>query len=138
MKTYLNKNLLHITLFLSFFGFAISLSLSEILDLPPCDLCWYQRVLMFPLWWIIFVCIKYKIKIIHMFVLPFTILGMLTSGYHYLLQKQIFFQSANCSLDVPCTTELLNVFGFITIPFLTYLLFTTLTLIFFYYKNKII
>ncbi len=26
-----------------------SLFLSEVMELPPCSLCWYQRVFMFPL-----------------------------------------------------------------------------------------
>ena len=96
-----------------------SLFYSEILGYAPCDLCWYQRILMYPLV-IIYgaALIKKDIKI----ALPgifLSGLGMIVSVYHYSLQKVSFMQKADgfCR-DVSCTLQYENYLGFITIPFL--------------------
>jgi len=96
-----------------------SLYFSEIKGYVPCELCWIQRIFMYPLVIIYGVALlKRDIKI----ALPGLILsgiGMLISAYHYLIQKWPALQQAGdtCGI-IPCNTEYINYLGFITIPFL--------------------
>ncbi|UFU00502.1 disulfide oxidoreductase [Radiobacillus kanasensis] len=101
-----------------------SLFFSEIMHFIPCELCWYQRILMYPLV-VIYGYAVFKKDI--QFALPGLIMsgiGVLVSSYHYTLQKVPTLQQAGESCGIiPCTTEYINVFGFITIPFLALVAF---------------
>ncbi len=106
-----------------------SLYFSEILRLPPCNLCWYQRILMYPLVVILAVGIIRKDKAVPYYVLPFSALGIVISFYQYMLQAGVISESqAPCSVNIPCTTQYLEFFGFVTIPFLSLLAFLVITL----------
>ena len=105
-----------------------SLYFSEIAHLPPCVLCWYQRILMYPLVLIIAVGILRKDKGLPFYVLPLSILGMGVALYQYLLQRGILPNSiAPCTLGVSCTTKYVEYFGFVTIPFLSLMAFGVIT-----------
>ena len=95
-----------------------SLFYSEIMKFIPCELCWYQRILMYPLV-VIYGYAVYKKDIRYAF--PGLILsgiGILVSSYHYLIQKVPGLQEAGdgCGI-IPCTTTYVNYFGFASIPF---------------------
>ena len=105
-----------------------SLYFSEVLHIPPCILCWYQRILMYPLTVILFVGITKKDKILPYYVLPLSIMGMVVALYHYSLQMGIIPQSIiPCTLGISCATKYFEWFEFITIPFLSFLAFTVIT-----------
>ncbi len=94
-----------------------SLYYSNVLNLPPCVLCWYQRIAIYPLVIFLAVAIQQKNKRIHLYVLPLTLIGMAISIYHNLLYYNIIPESlAPCVSGVSCTTRLLELFGFLTIP----------------------
>jgi disulfide bond formation protein DsbB len=106
-----------------------SLYFSEIRKFPPCVLCWYQRILMYPLVILIAVGILRRDKNMHWYVLPLSILGMMISGYHNLLYYGILPESlAPCVAGVSCTTRFFSWFGFITIPLLSMTAFTIITI----------
>jgi disulfide bond formation protein DsbB len=106
-----------------------SLYFSEVLHWTPCTLCWYQRILMYPLTLVLLVGILRKDDGVPFYVLPLSILGILVSTYHYLLQKTDLFQeSAACAAGVPCSVDYLNLAGFITIPFLALTAFVIITI----------
>lgn len=114
------ENLLLIIWVQALVATAGSLFYSEVMGYIPCELCWYQRIFMYPLV-IIYGVALFK-KDIRM-ALPGIILsgiGMFVSAYHYLLQKVPAFHEAggSCSGAVPCNAIYVNYFGFITIPFL--------------------
>ncbi|MBI2600427.1 disulfide bond formation protein B [Candidatus Daviesbacteria bacterium] len=105
-----------------------SLYFSEILGFVPCILCWYQRILTYPLVIIIAVGILLKDKKLAFYVLPFSLLGMVVAFYQYLLQMGVIAdQLGPCSLGVSCTSVYIEWFGFITIPFLSLLSFAIIT-----------
>jgi disulfide bond formation protein DsbB len=105
-----------------------SLYFSEIRKFSPCVLCWYQRILMYPLVIIIAVGILRRDKYLHWYVLPLTILGLIISSYHNLLYYQILPESwVPCTAGVSCTTRFFAWFGFITIPLLSLTAFTVIT-----------
>ena len=96
-----------------------SLYFSEIRGYEPCTLCWYQRILMYPIVIIATVAYIQKNAKIALTTAVFSIIGAAMSLYHYSLQKLDFLQStAPACGRVPCTGQYINWFGFITIPFL--------------------
>jgi disulfide bond formation protein DsbB len=108
----------HIALLAAWLATAGSLFFSEALGWRPCVLCWYQRILMYPLAVVLAVGIVRRDRGLHLYVLPFSIAGMGVSLYHYLLIKTDWFLPPACAVDIPCTVDYLNWFGFINIPFL--------------------
>lgn len=97
-----------------------SLYFSEIMGAIPCEYCWYQRILMYPLVLILGIAAVRKDYKQTLYVLPLSGIGMCVSLYHYLLQKTDLFgeEAGNACGVVPCNVEYINVFGFVTIPFL--------------------
>jgi disulfide bond formation protein DsbB len=105
-----------------------SLYFSEIAAFVPCTLCWYQRILMYPLTVILLVGIIKQDEYLPAYVLPFSILGIGVSTYHYLTQLGILAHPAACSIGVPCDARWINYFGFVTIPFLALTAFIIITI----------
>jgi disulfide bond formation protein DsbB len=102
-----------------------SLYLSEILHLPPCMLCWYQRIAMYPLAVILGVAILRKERRVFEYVLPLAIIGWLIALYHSLLQWHIIPDKlAPCAQGISCTTVQVHLLGFITIPFMSLMAFS--------------
>jgi len=101
-----------------------SLFYSEVVGYTPCDLCWIQRIFMYPLVIIYGVSLMKKDFQLAFSGLILSGVGMLISIYHYSLQKVPFMQDAGgfCT-GVPCNLQYVNYFGFITIPFLAGLAF---------------
>lgn len=106
-----------------------SLYFSEIRGFIPCELCWYQRILMYPLTVILGIAAYHNDTRIRRYVLPLTIIGICTSLYHYLLQKVPGFgELSPCVQGVPCSMQYINWLGFITIPFLALIAFILITI----------
>lgn len=96
-----------------------SLYFSEFIGYIPCDLCWIQRIFMYPLVIIYGVALLKRDLNIAMPSLILSVIGLPTSIYHYGLQKLPALQETGgfCT-NVPCNLQYVNYFGFITIPFL--------------------
>lgn len=123
-----SNNLIYFSLILSVFSTVGSLIFSEILKFPPCVLCWYQRICMYPLVVIFAIGIWKKDKNLPYFVLPLSVIGLLISAYHNLLYYKIIPEStAPCVLGISCTTKFIEWFGFITIPLLSLVSFALIT-----------
>lgn len=106
-----------------------SLYFSEIRGYEPCELCWYQRILMYPLVIILGVAYAQKNAKIALTSLIFSVIGGCISAYHYSIQKLSFMQeSAPACGRVPCTGEYINYLGFITIPFLALIAFVLIAI----------
>lgn len=108
-----------------------SLYYSEIRHFLPCTLCWYQRILMYPLVIIILVGIVERDRFLPAFVLPFSIIGMFVSGYHYLVEWGVTESPAACSVTIPCSYRWVNYFGFISIPLMAFTAFVLITILMF-------
>lgn len=125
------ENLLLIAWSQAIIATAGSLFYSEVMGYVPCELCWYQRIIMYPLVFIYGVAaIKKEISI----ALPglfMSGIGILVSTYHYLIQKVSAFQElgGSCTGGVPCNAVYVNYFGFITIPFLALIAFTVIFIV---------
>lgn len=105
-----------------------SLYFSEIRNFPPCILCWYQRIAMYPLVAILGVALYTDDENVPKYVLPLSIIGMAIAIYHNLLYYNVIPESAApCRLGVSCTTQYISYFGFVTIPLLSLCAFTLIT-----------
>ncbi|WP_026692589.1 disulfide oxidoreductase [Peribacillus kribbensis] len=106
-----------------------SLFFSEVMKYIPCTLCWYQRILMYPLVFILGMAVYQRDTNVYRYVLPLSSLGMIVSVYHYTVQKIPFMKEFQvCSSGVPCSGQYINWLGFMTIPFLALLAFTIITI----------
>ncbi|GLO68351.1 MULTISPECIES: disulfide oxidoreductase [Oceanobacillus] len=107
-----------------------SLYFSEIRGFVPCELCWYQRILMYPLSLILGIATFQNDRSVKKYVLPMAIIGWSISFFHYLEQKVPGFAEIKpCANGVPCSAEYINWLGFITIPFLALVAFTLIALL---------
>ena len=111
-----------------------SLFFSEVMELPPCILCWYQRIAMYPLVLVIGVGIAARDPGWKKYALPLVLVGLVISIYHNLLYYGLIPESITpCKEGISCTTVQLEWFGFITIPLMAltaYILVTVFTLIY--------
>ncbi|QDP39359.1 disulfide oxidoreductase [Radiobacillus deserti] len=102
-----------------------SLYFSEIREFIPCELCWYQRILMYPLSLILGIATFRDDKSVKKYVLPMAVIGWCISLFHYLEQKVPGFAEIKpCKNGVLCSAEYINWMGFVTIPFLAWTAFT--------------
>lgn len=101
-----------------------SLYLSEIANLPPCRLCWYQRYAMYPIAVVLAVAAWRREARVRIPVLVGAVVGGAIAAYHYLIQWFPSLDSNACSLTVPCTAAWFRVFAFISIPYMAFSGFT--------------
>ena len=114
-----------------------SLFFSEVMQLPPCVLCWYQRIAMYPLVLIIGVGIVSRDARMKSYALPICLIGLAISIYHNLLYYGILPESiAPCAEGISCTSRQIEWFGFITIPLLALAAFVSLAVCLLFYKSK--
>lgn len=129
--------LLFLTWLIASVSMAGSLFFSEILKYPPCSLCWYQRIALFPLVLILFAGLFPLDYRVVRYALPLTLVGGCIAIYHNLLYTGIIPQSLQpCDEALSCTEIHLGLFGFITIPLLSLGAFSTIaTLLIILYKR---
>lgn len=114
-----------------------SIFLSNVMDFPPCNLCWYQRIFMFPLVVILWNGYALEDRKIHYYALPFILSGFLTAIYHNLLYyKWISVALIPCTAGASCTERQLNLFGFLSIPMMSLGSFTLILILMFVHLKK--
>lgn len=107
-----------------------ALFFGEVMQLPPCVLCWYQRIFMFPLVVILPIGLfPFDPKVIR-YALPLATIGWLIAVFHQLLIAGVIPESIKpCTQGVPCSYTVIEWFGFLTIPILAVAGFTTLVVL---------
>src|SRR5699024_5793827 len=124
-KGYLRQFSLYAAWLVSVVATLGSLYFSEIRGYIPCELCWYQRILMYPLTLILGIATFQNDRSVKKYALPLAVIGWPISLFHYLEQKVPGFAGIKpCASGVPCSAEYINWLGFITIPFLALVAFT--------------
>jgi len=93
-----------------------SLYLSEVANFPPCRLCWYQRIAMYPLVAMLAVAIWRRDAGVRFYALPLAFIGGLISTYHVVLERYPSLESGVCEVANPCTLIWVRRFGYLTIP----------------------
>ncbi|WP_335870941.1 disulfide oxidoreductase [Bacillus sp. 2205SS5-2] len=122
------ENILFYSWVFAFLGTIGSLYFSVIRGYVPCELCWYQRIFMYPMSVILFISIWKKDTSVWIYSLILSGIGIILSSFHYSIQKLAFFTNSipSCG-ETPCSGEYINWLGFVTIPFLS---LTTFVIIF--------
>lgn len=95
--------------------------------LYPCVLCWYARILMYPIAPITFVGMVTRDRTFVKYVLPLSIMGIVLELYHYALQMLPIQNFIECNSYNPCNAKDIIYAGFITIPFLCLVAFVMIT-----------
>jgi disulfide bond formation protein DsbB len=114
-----------------------SLFFSEVMGLPPCLLCWYQRVAMYPLVLVIGAGIVMRDSRVRNYALPLSLAGLVISVYHNLLYYGVIPESLTpCTQGISCTSRQIEWLGFITIPLMALAAFIGLTLCLMFYKSE--
>jgi disulfide bond formation protein DsbB len=113
-----------------------SLFFSEVMRVPVCELCWYQRVAMYPMVLILAIgLLPYDPKVLR-YAAAFTATGWLIALFHVLLVAGIIPESAQpCVQGIPCSETHISLLGFLNIPTLSLLTFTSIGILLFY-ANK--
>ncbi len=114
-----------------------SLFFSEVMGLPPCVLCWYQRVAMYPLVLIIATGIVTRDARVRAYALPLCLAGLAVSVYHNLLYYGVIPETLTpCSEGASCTERQVEWLGFITIPLMGLASFVAVALCLLLYRPK--
>ncbi|MEZ5346932.1 MAG: disulfide oxidoreductase [Pyrinomonadaceae bacterium] len=114
-----------------------SLFFSEIMELPPCVLCWYQRIAMYPLVFVIGTGIILRDPRLKFYALPMCLAGLLISAYHNMLYYGLISESITpCTQGISCTSRQIEWFGFITIPLMALVAFLSTAVCLIIYKTK--
>jgi disulfide bond formation protein DsbB len=95
-----------------------SLYYSEIANFPPCELCWYQRIAMYPLPVILGIAAWKHDFGIRPYAIALAAIGGAISIYQYQLERFPDQTSLSCSVEVPCTTVWVWRLHYISIPFM--------------------
>jgi disulfide bond formation protein DsbB len=95
-----------------------SLFFSEIAGFIPCELCWYQRICMYPLSIITLLAALANDRRVARYLLPLPLVGAGVSVYHLLVENGVVEQAKACLLSAPggCATKWIDEFGYMTIP----------------------
>lgn len=137
MMTKIRENLMYFGLTIALAGVLGSLYFSEIMGLIPCSLCWYQRMALYPLVFIFATGIVKRRDDAWTYAGPLIFSGWLVSIYNTLLVYSVVAEASFvCSAGVSCAKVTWSMLGFINIPFLSFLAFSTLVAMYFISRKK--
>jgi len=119
------------------FSTFLSLFYSEVIHLPPCSMCWYQRIFMFSQVFILGMAEYNKDKGVADYSLLLSLVGGGVAIYHIMLQSGIELY-APCSVNavVSCSEQYFNYFGYITIPVMSLTAFVMVVILMLALKEK--
>lgn len=106
-----------------------SLYFSDVVGFVPCLLCWYQRIAMYPIVFVLGTGLLRRDPEAWRFALPLSLLGLVVSLYQVALQYRPSLEIIPCGTGASCSTRYVAVFGFVSIPVMaaaSFLLITAL------------
>ncbi len=104
-----------------------ALFLGEVMGKPPCVLCWYQRIAMFPLVVVLGVGLLDADARSARYAWPLAAAGWAIALYHCLVFWGVVSEAlAPCGQGVSCADAVVQVAGFAPIPLLSLIAFTAI------------
>lgn len=102
-----------------------ALFFGEVMKVPTCALCWYQRIFMFPLVLILPVGLfPFDPRIVR-YAIPLSLGGWAVALFHVLVVAGYIPENVQpCTQGVPCSETYIQWFGFVTIPLLALVAFS--------------
>lgn len=113
-----------------------SLVYSEVIHFVPCRLCWFQRIAMYPMSIVLLVGAIRRDFQVKYYALPLSLLGLGISIYHYLVQTFPSLEGGACDPSNPCSAKYVDIFGFVSIPFMAGAGFMVIAVLLGLYVNK--
>jgi disulfide bond formation protein DsbB len=96
-------------------------------QLNPCEFCWFQRICMYPLSLLLGIAaFRGDIQVAKRYFMGLAVVGAGLAVYHYQLEL-VPGEPTVCGTAVPCNVAVINVFGFISVPFLSMAAFLLIT-----------
>jgi disulfide bond formation protein DsbB len=115
-----------------------SLFFSEVMGYAPCALCWYQRIMLYPMVITLGMGLFPLDRSAIRYSLPLAVAGWFVALYHNLLYHGIIPEDLQpCRQGVSCTETYMDIFGFLTIPMLSLILFSTIAALLFTLKRRL-
>lgn len=115
----IKDNLLYVAWVVAVISMVGSLYFGEVLGLAPCSLCWYQRIVMYPLVLIIGLGIIKKDRHFYDYALPLSVIGGTIALYQNMLYYNVISEGTSpCTFGTSCITKYISLLGFIDIPLL--------------------
>ncbi len=93
-----------------------SLYLSEVANFPPCRLCWYQRIAMYPLVVVLGVAAAKRDLAARLTGAILAGIGACISIWHLVVEANPTLESGSCDPTNPCSTKWVDQWGYLTIP----------------------
>ena len=92
-----------------------SLYYSEVAGYPPCVLCWYQRIAIYPQVIVLGVAAWRRDREVWRTSVPLAVIGVAISAWHVAVERNPAL-AGPCDPDNPCAIRWVEEFGFLTIP----------------------
>ena len=92
-----------------------SLYYSEIAGYPPCTLCWYQRIAIYPQVVVLWVASLRRDVEVWRTAVPLAVIGAAISVWHIVIERNPAL-AGPCDPSNPCTIKWVEEFGFLTVP----------------------
>lgn len=128
--SFVNKYVLELIFFSSMSALVGSLLYSNVAGFPPCELCWIQRIFMYPQALLSFMAMIWKDKRMVTYLFPMSVLGGIVAFYHSLTNWGLEGTLLGCtSVGGECSRVYVLEYGYITIPFMALTTFAYLLLI---------
>ncbi|WP_138517122.1 disulfide bond formation protein B [Rhodoferax bucti] len=114
-----------------------ALFIGEVMLMTPCTLCWYQRILMFPMAIILGMGCFIDDRRSAVYAMPFAAAGSVFAAYHCLLVADLVPRHwVPCSAGVSCANQELSILGGLPIPWLSLAAFLTILVLLTHYLKK--
>lgn len=105
-QPFFRRNALYLAWVVSLIGLCTSLIYGEVLGNPPCPLCWYQRIFLFPLVLILGMAVYRGEQTIVVYALPLAFIGAFFALFHLLQPYIPLLQKSHlCKMGTPCSHE---------------------------------
>ena len=115
-----------------------SLFFGEVMKLPPCTLCWYQRICLFPLVAVMAVGISLRDRKLGVYAAPLVLAGLGIALYHNGVQLGWIPETLTpCTGTSSCGEKQLELLGFITIPMLSASAFAVIGSLLLFHQRQI-
>ena len=97
-----------------------SLYYSEVVGFVPCQLCWYQRFVMYPLVFVLALGLWSRLRRVTWWIaIVMAVAGAGISLYHWLVERvPALAETSACSLTTPCSVPWFTRLGFVTIAWM--------------------
>lgn len=124
VRVFFKKHTFLFSFILAFSAVALSLFYSEVIGFPPCELCWVNRIFIYPLAILMGMELYKKDKAIVDQAIVLSLLSVLTSIFHIYIERggesALPCASPDVVNQVSCATRYVYEFSYVTIPVMAF------------------